>query len=194
MEGCVDNGAIIADVILSEVGPNHLLDGAFALDPADPGGVTRWGITVPALTDYWLDRAQPTPPSPNDIKALTRADAEAFYLWLMADTKVAQIPNDIVRWITFDAVVHMGDKPGIRLLQRALGVKDDGVLGPATLGACPVADGAKLARLVLTEQALFYGRLASKNLTDADKDGIPDQLEFLNGYMERWARKNRAVA
>jgi hypothetical protein len=44
------------------------------------------------------------------------------------------------------------------------------------------------------EQMLFYGRLAAQNLTDADMDGVPDQLEFLPGYLNRLARKMRTVA
>lgn len=166
----------------------------FTQNPADPGGATKWGITVPALTDCWLDRATTHSPTPEDIKALTETDARDFYGWLMAKSNVAKIANDTLRWFVFDACVHTGQKQGVKLLQRALGVPDDGVLGPVTLAATPYLNSDKLCRLFAVEQMLFYGRLAAKNLTDADKDGVPDQLEFLPGYLNRLAEKMRATA
>ena len=168
---------------------------AFTCDPRDPGGATRYGVTIPALTDCWratgIANAVPTA---DDIKALDADKARAFYGWLMAHTGIAKIANDTVRYFVFDAAVHMGAQQAVKLLQRALGVADDGVLGSVTLSACPIVDGDKLARLVGIEQMLFYGRLAAQNLTDADKDGVPDQLEFLPGYLNRLARKMRTVA
>jgi lysozyme family protein len=164
-------------------------------DPADPGGATKFGITIPALTDCWRDLGiQNAVPTVTDIQALTMDGARKFYAWFMDHTKIARIQNDTVRYFVFDAAVHMGAMQAVKLLQRALGVTDDGVLGPVTLAACPIVDGNKLARLVGVEQMLFYGRLAAGNLTDADKDGKPDQLEFLPGYLNRLARKMRTVA
>lgn len=180
---------IIARVIKDEGGDKY------TCNPADPGGATKWGITIPALTDW---RGASTnvvnKPTAEDIKALTFDDAVAFYEWLMASTGIGRIQNEAVRYWVFDAAVHTGTRPGIRLLQRALGVKDDGVLGIVTLSAVPYLNGDKLCRLLGVEQMLFYGKLAANNLTDADKDGTPDQLEFLPGYLNRLAAKMREVA
>ena len=179
---------IVTAVIVAEGGS------AFTYRADDPGGATRWGITVPALTDWWRSRGIAATPGPMDIRDLDADKARDFYGWLMEHTGIARIPNDTVRYFVFDAAVHMGAQQATKLLQRALGVADDGVLGPVTLAACPRLDGDKLARLVGVEQMLFYGRLAAGNLTDADKDGVPDQLEFLPGYLNRLSRKMRTVA
>lgn len=178
------NNLDIIDRVIADEGGDR-----FVCNPADPGGATKFGITARGIKDYWNHEA-----TPEQIQALTHADAVAFYLWLMARTKIDKISNDDVRWFVFDAAVHMGATQATKLLQRALGLKDDGVLGPLTLTAVPYLDGTKLCRLIAVEQMLFYGRLAAKNLTDADRDGIPDQLEFLGGYLERLARKMRATA
>lgn len=179
---------IITAIIAAEGGDRY------TCNPADPGGATRFGVTIPALTDRWRAAGiVATVPTPADIQALTLDGARDFYAWLMERTGIAKITNATVRYFVFDAAVHMGAQQATKLLQRAVGVADDGALGPVTLAACPLVDGDKLARLIGVEQMLFYGRLAAGNLTDADKDGKPDQLEFLPGYLNRLARKMRTV-
>jgi lysozyme family protein len=176
------NANIIDHVIQDEGGEK------FTDNPADPGGATKFGITLRGYRDLKPEATR------DDIANLTFEDASIFYGWLMTSTKIGQITNDMVRWFVFDAAVHMGTAQAVKLLQRALSVKDDGVLGPVTLAATPYLDGSKLCRLFGVEQMLFYGRLAAGNLTDADKDGKPDQLEFLPGYLNRLAAKLRTVA
>ena len=180
---------IIAQVIKDEGGDKY------TNSINDPGKSTKWGITIPALTDW---RGASTNvvnvPTAEDIKALTFDDAVSFYEWLLKSTKSGSIQNETVRWFVFDAAVHTGKTQAVKLLQRALGVKDDGLLGAVTLAAVPYLNGDKLCRLFAVEQMLFYGRLAAKNLNDADKDGIPDQLEFLPGYLNRLADKMRKIA
>jgi len=166
----------------------------FTCDPADPGGATRFGITIPALKDCWKACGIEGTPVASDIEKLTHDGAVSFYAWLLKSSKIGSIINADVRYFVFDAAVHMGVRQATKLLQRALQVNDDGALGPVTLAAIPYLDGTKLSRLVGIEQMLFYGRLAAGNLTDADKDGKPDQLEFLPGYLNRLARKMRSVA
>lgn len=170
--------------ILADEGGDRFVD-----NPADPGGATKFGITARGIASF-LGHT----PTPAEIAALTEEDARSFYRWLLGASGIDRIQNDTLRWFVFDAAVHMGNAQAIKLLQRALGVRDDGVLGPVTLAATPHLDSAKLCRLVGVEQMLFYGRLAAKNLTDADKDGVPDQLEFLPGYLNRLARKMREIA
>jgi lysozyme family protein len=184
----VTDSQIIDQIIRDEGG------GIYTYRPDDPGGATKYGITIPALADCWKAIGIAEAPTASDIEKLTYDGAVSFYTWLLKTSKIGQIINEGVRYFVFDAAVHMGVRQATKLLQRALSVNDDGVLGPVTLAACPYLDGSKLSRLVGIEQMLFYGRLAAQNLTDADKDGVPDQLEFLPGYLNRLARKMRTVA
>lgn len=174
-------------------------EGGLADNPADPGGITHFGITIPAYTDYLratTGNAKAVATRAN-ILALTVGDARQFYRWLMRK-HLWQIQDVDIRYCVFDAAVNMGIKPAIRLLQRALVVPDDGALGPLTVAALPRGNGQlqvfALAWLFCCEQMLFYGRLSSGNLTDRDRDGIPDNLEFLNGWLARLARKMRRFA
>lgn len=181
---------IISRVIVEE-GGSKLTD-----DASDSGGITRFGITVPGYTDYLRDISGNAKARAiaADIEALTEDNARSFYRWLMVHTKICRIPNEDVRQVVFDAAVNIGATQPIRWLQLALNLKADGIIGPVTLTAVPHLDGERLCRLFLVEQALFYGRLVSGNLTDADHDGIPDKLEDLNGWLNRWAANMRRVA
>lgn len=171
-----DNLALIDRVIAREGGDR------FTDDPADRGGATKFGITQPALAEFLRH-----PVDRDDVRGLTLDCARSFYAWLLADSRVAEIPNPIVREMVFDAVVNHGRRPGIRLLQRALGLRDDGVIGPVTLAAVPHLDARRLAVRALTERLRLYGRLISGNLTDADRDGIPDNTEHAAGWINRTA-------
>lgn len=99
---------------------NH--EGGYVFDPRDPGGETKFGISkrvYPAL----------------DIRNLTMADAKAIYkrdYWDRAQCD--RLPPDLA-FDLFDAAVNSGIGQAIRWLQRAVGVADDGYVGPLTLGA-----------------------------------------------------------
>ena len=171
-----ENTAIIDRVIAREGGAR------FTDDPADRGGATKFGITQGALAEF-----QRRPVHREEVRELTLERAREFYAWLLADSRVGEIPNAIVREVVFDAVVNHGRRPGIKLLQRALALPDDGVIGPRTLAAVPLMDARRLAARALTERLRLYGRLISGNLTDADRDGIPDNTEFAAGWINRAA-------
>jgi lysozyme family protein len=98
-------------------------------DPADPGGITRWGIS---------QRAHPGV----DIANLTRDQAAELYrqhYWLPA--RCDHFP-EAVALVLFDAAVNQGVVPAVRSLQRALGVEDDGVVGSDTISAARERDVA----------------------------------------------------
>lgn len=158
-------------------------EGGYTDDPADRGGPTNFGITQATLAQ-WRGR----PVSADDVRTMTEAEARTIYADLyLSRTGIGRIANDDVRAVVFDAAVNHGAKPAIRLLQRALGLHDDGVIGPVTLSAIPYLDGRRLAVRVLAERCRLYGRLISGNTTDADRDGIPDSTEFAAGWLNRVA-------
>lgn len=166
-------------------------EGGLTDNPADPGGITNYGITIPAFTDYLRDVTKnlAAKATPEDVRSLTEPNARDFYRWLLKSTGIGRIQNIDVRYFVFDAAVHLGPPQAIRLLQRALTVNDDGVIGSVTLTALPLLDPRRLNLRIGIEQMQFYGRLASKNLADRDRDGVPDNLEFLPGWLNRLGRK-----
>lgn len=165
-------------------------EGGVSDRPEDHGGPTNRGITIPALSDK-LGR----PATRADVLALTEADARAFYWWFAQRYKIDQLEQAAVRLAVLDASVNHGPANGARFLQRAVGVADDGLIGEKTLKAASwFAPNRNLAVLVCAERAEFYGRIITRNTTDADRDGKPDNMEMAEGWLARLARLMREVA
>lgn len=102
-------------------------EGGYVNHPGDPGGETRFGISKRAY------------PSVN-IKALNLNQAKAIYrrdYWTAAGCDRAP---EAVRFDLLDMAVNSGVGLAIRTLQRAVGVADDGLIGPATLSALDQCD------------------------------------------------------
>lgn len=123
-------------------------EGGYVDHPRDPGGRTKFGISQRAYPD-------------EDIRHLTLERAQFLYrrdYWdaLQLDTFPAVLRLDV-----FDVAVNMGLKRAIRLLQQALRVVADGVLGPKTLAALLAADPAQVRLLFLAFRLLFYTDLAT---------------------------------
>jgi lysozyme family protein len=97
-------------------------EGGYSNDPRDPGGETRFGISKRAYPDV-------------DIRNLKVADAENIYRRDYWDTlRPDELPQELAICL-FDCAVNMGRDKAIRLLQRACGVAQDGVMGGNTIAA-----------------------------------------------------------
>lgn len=97
-------------------------EGGYVNNPADPGGETKYGISK---------RAYPT----LDIANLTVADAQQIYqrdYWDRLQGDELPYPVNV---LVFDAAVNQGLGEAIRLLQKAVGVGQDGALGAVTFRA-----------------------------------------------------------
>lgn len=163
-------------------------------DPGNAnGGATNWGWT---LTQFRKVTCNPGA-TKEDLRALTReAAGELHWQEFVVETRIGGIPNAALAEAVFDAAVNSGPRNAIKMLQRALGFTGadvDGVLGTVTMHSIPT-DGLKLARIFLAERMEFLGRWAAGDLTDADKDGIPDRLENLKGVLNRVGKQMRSVA
>lgn len=170
-------------------------EGGYSDRADDRGGPTNHGITIPALTDYLRGttgnlRAVAVR---EDIRALSIDNAREWYRW-KAKRLLWRIANEDLVYVLLDAATRMGDRAGVKLLQRAVEQQVDGVLGPITAAAIPYRDPRRLCSLVCIEEMLFNDRLAAGNLTDADRDGVPDYLEALPGWSARLAKKHRRYA
>lgn len=102
-----------------------------SLDSKDPGNWTggRVGKGVLKGTKYGISAA--SYPS-LDIRGLTLDKAKEIYkedFWVDVE-----LPGEII-YDFFDTIVNSGKSRAIKILQKAVGVTADGVLGPATLSA-----------------------------------------------------------
>lgn len=100
--------------------------GAASKHPHDPGGLTRFGVSQRAYPDL-------------DIASLTLDQARVIYRRDFWDAlRLDEIPERIAETV-FDFAVNSGVKTAARALQRAIGVEDDGMVGPVTIAACRAA-------------------------------------------------------
>jgi len=110
-------------------------------DPRDPGGLTKFGISQKAFPDL-------------NIRDLEEKDAAEIYRREYWDRAKVELLPPVLRLVVFDMAVNMGVGKAILVLQKAVGVAQDGILGPNTLQASRRLPDA-LAR-VCAERALAY--------------------------------------
>lgn len=101
-------------------------EGGYANHPSDPGGETMWGITQRvARANGYAGSMRDLPRT--EAKRIARA---SYWNTVSADALPPELRFDV-----FDGAYHSGQKQSIRWLQRAVGVTDDGIIGPKTLMA-----------------------------------------------------------
>ena len=105
-------------------------EGGYVDHPADPGGATNMGITFATLADW-----RGTAITKDDVRALTVAEAGEIYrarYW--QPVRGDALPSG-VDLAVFDYAVNSGPGRAAKALQQALGVAQDGAIGPKTLDA-----------------------------------------------------------
>lgn len=118
-------------------------EGGLVNHPDDPGGLTKYGIS---------QRAYPK----RDIANLTRDDAVAIYrndYWEPSDAWKLPEPLD---FYVFDSAVNQGVVKSAKLLQEAIGVTPDGVIGPFTLRRIERLGADEAGALFMAQRALHY--------------------------------------
>lgn len=129
------------------------LEGGLTNDPDDPGGLTNFGID---------QRDNPGV----DVANLTREAAKAIYFkdpWLLY---YCHYMPDEIQFAYFDACVNQGGPTAVTLLQRCLGVGDDGAWGPITqaavtkMGDMSIQERMDILKAFLARRMNRYGQSA----------------------------------
>lgn len=130
------------------------LEGGYVDNPADPGGKTNMGIT-----QRYLDRAVAADPSlPTHVADLTVAQVTGLYQrdqW--AAVHGDALPPALAA-LAFDSAVNEGPGAAATLLQQALNVPVDGVIGSGTIAAAGRAP-ASVAGEYAARRAAHYAHL-----------------------------------
>ena len=145
---------------------NHVLkfEGGLSTNPADPGGITKYGISQRAFPKL-------------NIRKLTKAQAiEIYYTHYWLPLKAELIPPHL-RFAVFDCAVNCGVRQAVLLLQNLAGVTADGIMGPRTAKA---AESVTVAAY-LEARAEFYRGLAAKRRAS-------------RGFLSGWLLRLRAIA
>ena len=151
-------------------------EGGYTNHPSDRGGPTNKGILQHEYDQYRRDNGLPSA----DVRDILNAEVEDIYLhdyWLAGRCDRMPWPVGLAH---FDACVNVGVAQAAKFLQRMVGTRDDGVVGPLTLGALTSAlerasPGALAARLA-RQRIPFYRALAKRD---------PEQRVFLQGWLNR---------
>lgn len=106
-------------------------EGGYSDHPSDPGGRTMWGVTERVARSWGYM---------GDMRDLPRDTAKELYKALYWNKVRADEVPESVRFDLFDTAVNSGVSQSIKLLQRAAGATDDGVLGAKTLAAARAMD------------------------------------------------------
>lgn len=127
-------------------------EGGYSDHMADPGGATMWGVTERVARAHGYQGA---------MRDLPVALAKQIYRASYWDAVKADELPAVARYSVFDAAVNSGVSQSVKWLQRALGVADDGAIGPKTLAAAQAVDGQALKAKMLGARLQFMTDLAT---------------------------------
>ena len=163
-----------------------IAEGGYSNNPLDAGGETISGIARNANPDWqgWpmIDRWKERGLRGKELEKLAKSDpyfvslVNALYrgkYWNVA--KCDNMP-ELLKYPLFSCAVNCGPKVAIKLLQRAAGVKDDGIFGRITRTACERIPQRELCALFCEKWENYY-RAIVKNK--------PSQAVFLKGWLNR---------
>ncbi|HIJ95797.1 MAG TPA: N-acetylmuramidase [Desulfuromonadales bacterium] len=157
-------------------------EGGYNNDPDDSGGETYRGISRVNWPGWngWPDvdhlKQQKDFPVCLDRNADLQGRIKDFYkrnFW----TPVMDEINDqnLVNWL-FDKGINMGIRPAYKLMQRALHVDEDGIIGPQTKAAINAANPVELLAGCRAAAKAYYTHIALHN---------PKKSKFLHGWLAR---------
>jgi lysozyme family protein len=152
-------------------------EGGFSADKKDPGGVTNLGVTLRTWEDW--QRRQVNVQEMRDLSADQVLPLYRARYW--DAVKADMLPSGI-DYLVFDCAVNCGVSNAIKFIQRALGAKEDGVIGPVTLTSLRTVDVGDLIDKFTQIKTEHY-------------ESLPTFAEFGEGWVNRSDRvKERALA
>ena len=151
-------------------------EGGYSDHPADKGGATNRGVTQSVYDDWRAGQGLPRQP----VSGIHGDEISKIYwarYWKVGKCDHMPPPLDMTH---FDGGVNHGPKQAAKFLQRALGVEDDGAIGPKTLAAVRQDDAAgrieEVCTSILDQREQFYQALTENK---------PHQKVFLRGWLAR---------
>lgn len=129
-------------------------EGGFVNHPADPGGMTNLGVTK-KVWEEWVGR----PVTEKEMRALTPEAVAPLYRRKYWDKVQADFLPTGVDMAVFDFAVNSGPGRAAKLLQKVLGVTQDGAIGPQTLLKATNVDSSKLVADYNAERLAFLQAL-----------------------------------
>jgi len=148
-------------------------EGGFVNDPHDHGGATNYGITLATL------RMQPgyDGATIDTIRSLDVSVAKHIYhnIYVLPYIKLS---NDVIFSFCVNGAVQHGISGMNKIIQHALSITVDGILGKESQGKllCAEASPTQFLASLVTARLNYYADIIHKH---------PDQLKFACGWMRR---------
>lgn len=164
-----------------------LAEGKYSNNPLDKGGETICGLArkknpdlkIWEMIDTWKERGTTSADAldklaKNDpvFMGLVRATYRGRY-W--NPCKCDELP-ELWKYPVFSCSVNCGHKTAIQLLQKALGIKADGIYGGVTTMAVRLCNKNEILDKFYELWSIYYDRIVEK---------YPSQKVFLNGWKNR---------
>ena len=165
-------------------------EGGFVNDPADPGGATKFGVTIHTMRRLGLDLDGDGRVTVSDVRRITKRTARKIFIdHYFHRPRIGALPVPLQASV-FDMYVNAGGN-AVKILQRLLNrmgqdLTVDGAIGPRTIAAAEAA--AALAPDYLADA---YG-IARRNYYYALADRRPASRKFArrrDGGKGGWIRR-----
>jgi lysozyme family protein len=161
----MDYKSILAHILKSE--------GGYVNHPNDRGGPTNKGITTGTYDTYRKVKGLPV----QSVKDISDDEVQDIYYksyWLKAHCDKLPFPLSL---LVFDMSVNSGPLRAIKMLQRILGLGQDGIVGAKTLAAIEsIKDARGASQDYLEEREAFYRAI----VVNDSSQGV-----FLKGWLSR---------
>lgn len=129
-------------------------EGGWSDIPADPGGATMKGVTLATFRAYIKPGGTKA-----ELRAITDDQLSACYRKEYWDAVAGDDLPDGVDYATFDFGVNSGPGRAAKYLQAAVGVPQDGAIGPATLAAVKAKPAGVVIDTLCDARLAFLKRL-----------------------------------
>lgn len=150
-------------------------EGGYVDDPVDKGGATNKGVTIGTYMTYCKRKSMPVP-SKSDLRNISDGEwMEIFKTmywdrWQGDHIHSQSIANICVDWV-WASGIH-----GIKRVQRILGIREDGIVGPVTLAAVNARDPERLFAEIREARLCFIKSIVVRD---------PRQKRFERGWTNR---------
>ena len=155
-------------------------EGGYVWHPEDPGGETNLGVTR-AVYEQWVGRQV----MDGEMKRLTVADVAPIYKTNYWDKiKGDDLPSGL-DFAAFDWGVNSGTGRPVRVIQKYISAKQDGVIGPKSLALVAENDPANMIQYLYEQRQKFYERLKTfetfgKGWTRRNQETLKSAMEMTN--------------
>ena len=146
-------------------------EGGYVNDKDDAGGCTMAGITIGTYRKYYGSKKTCT-----DLKFITQKEwLHIFKKGYWDKMKADDIINQSIAQLCVDMCWGSGPITSIKKIQRTLGLKDDGIVGPKTLAALNADPHKEVFDKLWQMRYEWFHQIAQKG----------NNKKFLKGWLRR---------